>query len=72
MVLKGTRYFWVPKALNPPQFGRVSPCLFTNLQKIATKWKQKMPKNFLKVSWGVRMKTQKFLSGKLQKIAKRN
>jgi hypothetical protein len=49
----------VPEALIPPKLGRVSSCLFANLHKTASKQRQKMPKNTLKVSLNVIRKTQK-------------
>jgi hypothetical protein len=49
----------VPEAPNPPKFGRVSPFLFSNIHKPASKPIQNMPKNTLRVSWDVSMKTQK-------------
>jgi hypothetical protein len=62
----------VPKALNPPKLGRVSPCLFVNLHKTTNKLIQKMPQNTLRVSWDVSMKTQKNPKLILRKLAKMN
>jgi hypothetical protein len=35
----------VPEVPNPPKMGRVSPCLFNDLQKTASERDQKAPKN---------------------------
>jgi hypothetical protein len=62
----------VPEAPNPPKLGRVSPCLFANLHKTSNKQMEKMPKNTLRVSLDVSMKTQKIPKLKLMKTSKRN
>jgi hypothetical protein len=60
----------VPKCPNPPKTDRVSPWLFANLHKTASKQRQKMPKNTLEVSWTYVRKTQKFLSKNYEKVKK--
>jgi hypothetical protein len=62
----------VPNAPNPPNFGRISPCLFANLHKTTNKTMQKMAKNTLKVSLVISRKTQKNSKLKSMKISKRN
>jgi hypothetical protein len=45
LIGKGGEVFpGVPDGPNPPNFGRTSPWLFTNLQKSASKRTTKMPK----------------------------
>jgi hypothetical protein len=62
----------VPNAPNPPNFSRISPCLFNDLHKTANKRVQKMSKNTLRVSLVISRKPNIILSKNLQKMAKRN
>jgi hypothetical protein len=52
----------VSNAPNPPNFGRISPCLFNDLHKIANKKIHRMAKNTLRVSLVISGKPKKFLS----------
>jgi hypothetical protein len=52
----------VPNAPNPPNFGKISPCLFKYLQNTANKRVQKKAKNTLRVSLVISRNPTIFLS----------
>ena len=53
----------VPNAPNPPNFGRIYPCLFNDLHKTANKRGHKIAKNTLRVSLVISKNLQKFAKG---------
>jgi hypothetical protein len=52
----------VPNAPNPPNFDRISPCLFSDLHKTTNTRVYKMAKNTLRVSLVISNNLQNFLS----------
>ena len=52
----------VPNAPNPPNFGRISPCLFNDLHKTTNERVQKIAKNTLRVSLIISENLKKILS----------